>query len=305
MTNQTLGQQRMTAEYVRGALFGLAAVSIWAGNIVVAGFGLRSSLTPWDLSVIRFAVAGLILVPYLMRMGLALDRLGWIGLAALVLGGAPTVLLANAGLLFAPASHAGALFPGVMPLMVAVLAAAVLKEEFTLQKKVGFALIVTGVVAIVWGSGGTIGTAQNIGHLLFLSSALAFACYTVAMRRAGLDGLHAAAISAVGSMLIYMPPYAIIADAGIFDASPSAIALQALVQGLLTAVISYIVYGRAVSILGASSGAAFAASCPAMTALMAIPILGERPSGSDWIAITLISIGVYVVSGGPLPRRRA
>jgi drug/metabolite transporter (DMT)-like permease len=94
------------------------------------------------------------------------------------------------------------------------------------------------------------------------------------------------------------------AGAGILDASPSAIALQALVQGILTAVISYIVYGLAVSILGASSGAAFAASCPAMTALMAIPILGEWPSAVDWAAITLISVGVYVVSGGPMPRWR-
>ena len=97
---QPVTGERTTAVYARGALFGLAAVSIWAGNIVVAGLGLRSSLTPWDISAIRFAVAGLVLVPYLMRRGLALDRLGWIGLAALVLGGAPTVLLANAGLLF-------------------------------------------------------------------------------------------------------------------------------------------------------------------------------------------------------------
>jgi drug/metabolite transporter (DMT)-like permease len=138
---------------------------------------------------------------------------------------------------------------------------------------------------------------------LFLGAALAFACYTVAMRRARLDGLHAAAISAVGSMLVYIPPYTFAVGASVFDAPPGAIALQALVQGLLTAIISYIVYGLAVSILGASSGAAFAASCPAMTALMAIPILGEWPTAIDWIAIALISIGVYVVSGGPLPRR--
>jgi drug/metabolite transporter (DMT)-like permease len=280
-------------------------VSIWAGNIVVAGLGLRSSLTPWDITAIRFAVAGLVLLPFLMRRGLALDRLGWLGVAALVLGGAPTVMLANAGLLFAPASHAGALFPGVMPLMVAVLAAVILKEAFTRQKKAGFVLIATGVVGIVWGSGGTIGTTQNIGHLFFLGAALAFACYTVAMRRARLDGLHAAAISAVGSMLIYLPPYAILAGSGLFDASPGAIALQALVQGLLTAVFSYVAYGLAVGILGASSGAAFAASCPAMTAFMAIPILGEWPSAIEWIAIALISIGVYVGSGGPLPRARA
>lgn len=301
---QTAAKERTTAEYARGALFGLAAVLIWAGNIVVAGLGLRSSLTPWDISAIRFGVAGLVLVPYLMRSGLAVDRLGWIGLAALVLGGAPTVLLANAGLLFAPASHAGALFPGVMPLVVAVLAAAILKEAFTLQKRVGFLLIATGVVGIVSVSGATIGTSQNIGDLLFLASAFAFACYTIAMRRARLEGLHAAAISAVGSMLIYLPPYAIVAGAGIFDAPPSAIALQALVQGLLTAVFSYVLYGLAVGILGASSGAAFAASCPAMTALMAIPILGEWPSSVDWAAIVLISVGVYVVSGGPMPRWR-
>ncbi len=295
--------ERPTTAYVRGAVLGLAAVSIWAGNIVVGGLGLRSSLTPWDISAIRFAVAGLVLLPYLARRGLALDRLGWIGVAALVLGGVPTVLLANAGLLFAPASHAGALFPGVMPLMVTLLAAVFLKEAFTPQKQVGFTLIATGVVAMVWGSGGTIGTEQNIGHLLFLGSAFAFACYTVAMRRARLDALHAAAISAVASMLIYIPPYAVVAGAGVFEAPPGAIALQALVQGLLTAVISYVIYGLAIGILGASSGAAFAASCPAMTALMGIPILGEWPSQVDWIAIAIISVGVYVISGGPLPGR--
>jgi len=294
-------KERTTVEYARGALFGLGAVLIWAGNIVVAGLGLRSSLTPWDIAAIRFGVAGLVLLPYVMQRGLAIDRLGWIGLAALVLGGAPTVLLANAGLLFAPASHAGALFPGVMPLVVALLAAPILKEAFTPQKRIGFLLISTGIVGIVWVSGATIGTSQNIGHLLFLTSASAFACYTVAMRRARLEGLHAAAISAVGSMVIYLPPYAILAGAGLFDAPASAIALQALVQGLLTAVFSYVIYGLAVEILGASSGAAFAASCPAMTALLAIPMLGEWPSSIDWMAIALISVGVYVVSGGPMP----
>jgi len=294
-----------TSAYTRGALYGLAAVSIWAGNIVVAGVGLRSSLTPWDISAIRFGTAGLLLLAYLLRQGFAFERLGWMGLAALALGGAPTVLLANCGLQFAPAAHAGALFPGVMPLMVVILAAVVLKEVPTPQQGVGLVLIVTGVIGIVWGRGGSIGTTQNVGHLLFLGSAFAWACYTVALRRGRLDGLHAAAISAVGSALLYLPPYAYLAGASLFEASLGAIALQAFVQGLLTAVISYVFYGRAIGILGASSGAAFAALCPAMTALMAIPVLGEWPSAIDWLAIILISIGVYVVSGGPLRGLRA
>jgi drug/metabolite transporter (DMT)-like permease len=308
MTEVAIDRQT-AAEYARGALYGLAAVSIWSGWIVVARLGLRTSLTPWDIAALRFGVAGLLLLPYVLRKGLVLERVGWIGLAALVLGGGAPVLLANAGLLFAPAAHAGALFPGVMPLMVAVLAAVVLHEAFTNTKMIGFALILPGVFGIAWGTGGAIGSQQNIGHALFLGSGLAWACYTVAMRRARLDGVHAAAIAAVGALLLYVPVYLFIAGPRLAQvawghAPWGDIALQAFVQGLLTAIISLILYGRAVSILGASSAAAFAALCPAMTALLAIPILDEWPTTPDWMAIISISAGVYIVSGGPLPERQ-
>jgi drug/metabolite transporter (DMT)-like permease len=293
---------RDIAQYLRGAAFGLAAVSIWSGWIVVARLGLRTSLTPWDIAAIRFGVAGLLMLPLVLLRGLAVDRLGWSGLAAIVLGGAAPVFLANWGLLYAPAAHAGALFPGVMPLMVALLAAVALREEFTLAKKLGFALIVPGVLAIAFGSGAELGSLQNVGHALFLCAGAAWAFYTVAMRRARLDGLHAAAISAVGSMLLYLPVYCASPGIAVERASWFDVGLQAFVQGILTAIISLMLYGRAVSILGASSGAAFAALCPAMTALMAIPILGEWPQKLDWAAIVLISAGVYIVSGGPLPR---
>jgi drug/metabolite transporter (DMT)-like permease len=210
----------------------------------------------------------------------------------------------NAGLLFAPAAHAGALFSGGVPLMVALLAAPILHEPFTLAKKVGLALILAGVIVILWSAGGTIGTRQNIGDVLFLVGALLWGCYTVVMRRARLDGLHAAAIAAVGTLVLYLPVYAVFAGASLFKAPLTDIALQAFIQGFLAAIIALVLYGRAVSILGASGGAAFPALCPAMIAVLAIPVLGEWPTAIDWIAIILISAGVYVVSGGPLPGRR-
>ena len=67
-----------------------------------------------------------------------------------------------------------------------VLAAIILKEAFTLQKSAGLVLIVLGAIIIVWATGGTLGTRQNIGHVLFLCAGLAWAGYTVAMRRARL-----------------------------------------------------------------------------------------------------------------------
>lgn len=208
---------------MRGALYGLAAVSIWSGWIVVARLGLKTSLTSWDIAALRFGVAGLL-------------------------------------------------------------------------------LILPGVFCIAFGAGGVVDFMQSFGHALFLGSALAWACYTVAMRRVRLDCLHAAAIAAVGALVLYMPAYVLVEGAKIANAPLGDLALQAFVQGVLTAIASLVFYGRAVSILGASSGAAFAALSPAMTAVMAIPVLGEWPSATDWVAIASISVGVYVVSGGPLPR---
>src|SRR5207302_8394832 len=165
-------------------------------------------------------------------------------------------------------------------------------------------LIVTGVLGIVWGAGGTIGSRQNIGHAMFITAGILWAGYVVAMRKARLDGLHAAAIAAVGSLITYVPVYAVIFGTSLFNAPWHDLALQAFVHGLLVAVISFLCIGRAVSLLGASNGSAFAALAPAITAILAIPILGEWPATSDWIAMLLISGGVYIASGGLLSVRR-
>ena len=292
-------------EYTRGALFGLAAVSIWASWVVAVRFGLRTSLKPWDVTAIRFSVAGLILLPYLLKKGLAVDRLGKGGLAAIVLGGgAPMVLLSYGGLLFAPAAHAASLYTALIPLYVAILATVVLGEPFTVAKRIGLALIVAGAFGIAWGAGGAIGSRQNIGDIMFISAGMLWACYTVAMRKARLQGLHAAAIAAVGSLIAYVPVYAIVFGTNLFNVPLRDLAVQAFVHGILVAVISLVLYGRAVSLLGASNGSAFAALAPAITAILAIPILDEWPATSDWIAMLLISGGVYIASGALLSVRR-
>jgi len=298
-------QQQTSVNYTRGALYGLGAVCIWAAFIVVSRLGVRTSLTPWDVTAIRYSVAGLLLLPYLARKGLAVDRLGWGGILAIIVGcGAPPVLLVNAGLLFAPAAHAGALYPGASPLIVALLAMIFLNDRITSQKWIGFVLIAGGAFVMVWGSGAGIGTKQNIGDAMFLAAALAWAGFTVVMKRVGLDGLHAASIAAVGSLIFYLPPYVLATGATVLNAPLSAILLQAIVQGVLTAIVALLFYGRAVAILGATGGAAFLALTPVATGMMAIPVLGEWPTASEWFSIALISVGVYVLSGGRLPARR-
>ena len=93
--------------FLKGAVFGFAAVSIWASWSVVTRLAVTTGLDASDIAALRFGVAGLLLSPVLLQRGLARDRLGWLGLAVIIAGvGAPYALVAAVGLRFAPAYDA-------------------------------------------------------------------------------------------------------------------------------------------------------------------------------------------------------
>jgi drug/metabolite transporter (DMT)-like permease len=302
LPNQPVVSHSDTRQFVIGATCAISAVALWAGWLVMMRLGVTTRLPTTDLAALRFAVAGLVLFPIVLRRGLAIDRLGWLGFAAVVIGaGAPVPLVIGMGLGFAPAAHAGALYQGVVPFAVACLAAIVLGERVPAIRKLGLLLIACGAVMIGGLGLSSLTGRQNIGHILFLSSAFMTACYTVAIRCAGIDGLHAAAIAAVVSVLFYLPIYFVFFEDDLFNKPTADLVFQALYQGVLTAAISLALYGRAIRLLGASKAAAFVALGPTMTALIGIPVLGEWPSSVVWAAAVIITAGVCLASGGPLP----
>jgi drug/metabolite transporter (DMT)-like permease len=300
-TNQ-IKDPATAGRFVIGAVCAIAAVAIWAGWLVMMRVGVTTTLTAFDLTALRFAIAGVVLLPVVLRRGLAFDRLGWPGLMAVVIGaGAPVPLLVGAGLSFAPVAHASVLTYGIAPLIVACLAAVALKERLVPIRK--FGLVLVGLGGLVIGGLGisSFGGRQSIGHLLFLTAACLWACYTVAIRRARLDGLHAAAIAAVVSLLVYFPLYLTFADNRLLELSSTDLVGQGFYQGVVTAAVSLALFGRSIILLGASKAAAFVALAPVIAALLAIPALGEWPTSVDWLAIGMITAGVYLASGAPVP----
>ena len=202
--------------------------------------------------------------------------------------GAPYALVAAGGLRFAPAHDGGALNPGFMPLFVALIAALVLGEKLSTMRKLGLSLILAGALIIVgqpaaaWSAAWS--TSRTFGDALFLSAAFLSAGFTVVMRQAKLDPLHAAALVSTGSLVIYLPIYLALYGTRLAQMPLADFTVQAMFQGVLVTIVSLLLYGRVVAILAASSGAAFGALVPALSALFAIPLLGEWPNETDWSA---------------------
>ncbi len=294
--------------YLEGAVSGLAAVSIWASWGVITRLAVTTSLSAWDIVALRFGVAGLLLAPIVVRQGLARDRLGSVGLAVLIAGnGAPYALVAATGLQFAPAYDQGALNPGCMPLLVALIATVTLREKLSVTRRMGLSLMLAGAAIIVashgWREAWSI--SRTGGDALFLLASFLTACFTVKMQQSKLEPLHAAALVSTGSLVICLPIYLFLRGARLAELTLGEFAIQALFQGVLVTIVALLLYCRAVAILGASGGAAFGALVPKLSALLAIPLLAEWPTPAGWIAITLVSAGVYLASGGPLAPRRA
>ncbi|HLF09574.1 MAG TPA: EamA/RhaT family transporter, partial [Gammaproteobacteria bacterium] len=84
-----------------GAAYGTLAALIWGGFPAITKLAMASdTLTAWDITALRFGVAGLILLPIFLRRGLGTMR--WPVALLLACGaGAPYVLLTAGGLAFA------------------------------------------------------------------------------------------------------------------------------------------------------------------------------------------------------------
>ena len=289
------------ADYTRGALWGLFAISIWVGWILYTRVGVTSAtskMSPYDLVALRFACAGLVMLPILWRRGLAVGRTGvgnWLLIVSCA--GVPYVLLASSGLQYAPAAQAGALIPGTLPLWAALLAMLFLKEHISGLRRVGLALIPVGIVTILGAGLFHFETGYWRGHLMFIGASMTWATFTIAMRRSGLEAMHAAAIVSVVSMVVYLPVYLLFLPHQLSATPWPAIIGQTLFQGIVVSIVSLVAYARAVNILGASLGASFASLVPVLAMLAAIPLLGEVPGVSDVIGIVVITVGVFLASG--------
>lgn len=280
-----------------GIAWGLLAVAIWSGSLVLMRVGIKTTLNAYDIAALRFGFAAVILLSTIWKEGFAIERLRWWGLSIFVLGqGAPYAVLVGLGLKFVPASQAAALLPGPMSAIAAVFGAVILHERLSARRWLGVGAILLGSLLIAGLAGGPV---QHFGHVALLIAAVLWAFYIVVFRRTRLSALHATAIVAVGSAISYLPIYVAFLPSELGSAPLTDIVTQSLYQGGLTTVVGLLAFNRAVALLGASAGAALPALVPVLTLVMAAVLLNEIPEPSGVFAACFIAIGVFLVSSTP------
>src|SRR5262249_42163811 len=258
-----------SADYLKGALCGLAVASIWASWSAMTRFAVPTRFGPWEVALLRYGLAGLLLAPVVARRGLARDRLGWLGLGAIVAGaGAPYAFVAATALHLAPVADLSALNPGCIPLFVAAIAFASVHESVSSAQRAGLALILAGAALLIGSNVTNVDaswtTSRAFGAMLSLLAAFMWAVFTVVMRRADPDPLHAVALVSVGSLAIYLPVYLAWRGPALAYVPLAELGFQAIFHGVVVTIVSLLFYGRAVALLGASGGAAFGALVPAL-----------------------------------------
>jgi len=293
----------------KGVLLGLMAALIWGGYLAYSRLGVTQGLRPDDFAMLRFGVAGLVMLPYLARHGvLSLAGVGWWRSLALTACAGPVFMLIVAGgYTLAPLPHGAVIPPSSMTVSSMILAALVLGDHPSRARMAGVGVILIGLVCVA--GGGLLsgkGEATWLGDLMFASAGFLWAVFTVLQKRWGIAPMQATAAVSVLSLVLLLPPYLLWSGfERIVALPPAALATQVVVQGLLAGVVAVVAYAAAVVVLGASRAALFPALVPGTAILIGIPLTGEWPTPLQWVGIAVVMAGLLTALGVQLHPRAA
>ncbi len=290
----------------------VVTVLIWTSFIVIARASAMRSLTPFDISVLRFIGAGSVLLPWaLWQIHVKGAPRGWLGISLLptrltvyagLLAGVAYSFLAYSGFFFAPAAHASVLMPGMLPLWTALLSIAVFGERVSPARWAALGLLLLGA-ALVGGASIWQGIAQGqgvwIGDVLFLCTSFTWASFGLLIRRYQPDPIAITAAVSAFCLVTVVPVFAILVASGVMPTGLNRapwweICFQMFVQGGLSVVVSGITFAIMIRHYGPVKTTMVTALVPGLSALGAVAFLGEPLGLNLLLGLACVTLGIVL-----------
>ena len=292
------------------AVAGLLLSSLlWAGNALVAR-ATAGEIPPFALSFWRWVLALLVLLPFvagpLWRQRAVLRRAGWRLALTAALG-----IGAYNSLLYSAAQSTTAinitLLNTCIPLATFIGAGFLLKDWPSQRAWSGMLIAVIGLLVLISQARleNLLGLTFNPGDLVMLLAVLAWALYTVLLRRWGayfaLPPLVLLAAFVTVGIVVILPFYLLeFGRVGGFEATPRTLGAIGY-TALFASLVAYVTWNQGVKIIGAARASLALYSMPVFAAVLAYALLGETLQAFHWIGGALIFAGLLWAT---LPRRR-
>ncbi len=277
--------------------------AISAGTYLAAKRAL-AELSPFELGLVRFALAAACFTALLLRRPPRVSRRDLAALAGLGFVAVPLNQgFFLAGLALSTPGHAALLY-ALTPVFVFVLARLRLGERAGPVKLGGIALAFAGVVVVLFSRGlvrlSAAERAALAGDLLLLGAVVAWAVYVVLGKpyaeRYG--AVPATGLSLVAGTLLYLPFGVAVADWRHFEALSAVGWATVAYLVALTSVVAYLVYYAALARAEASRVAIWSNLQPVLTAVLAWALYGERLTAAFLAGGAMVLAGVVLTERG-------
>ncbi|MEP0369205.1 MAG: DMT family transporter [Cyclobacteriaceae bacterium] len=273
------------------AIFGaIFIVLVWSGWIILSRVGVQSSLTPADITILRFGVATLCTLPFSLTYDWKKVTL-WKAVIVSLGCGFPYTMFVFNGLEVIKAANAGVIVNGLLPVFGAIFALWALGELTTRRKLVAILVILTANI-LMMGSPRNIGE-EWFGWLMLVGASLVFSSYLFLGKRWGYTVKDVLAFLPLINMIIFLPIWWF-SESGFSEATASSLVTQALYQGVLVSVITLILTFYAIQHIGAMTLSMFFSFVPFTTAILAWVLLKESLTLTEILAIILCSLGLLL-----------
>ena len=278
---------------VTAALFGATWVAApWATH----------EIPPMVVACVRFATAAVLLFGWCRLRGIPIplrraDIPIVLGVTATSVVGYNILFLY--GVTLAPASHGAVITPGLIPIFTLLLGRILFRETILWRQGLGV-VVCLGGLSLVVGPAFAGDPAALFGDLLYATSALLWATYTI-LGRAVTKRFHVAAITclsgAVGA-LVFLPLGLLdpVGFGALATASPRALAGLAYLGSLGTAV-GFVLFYLGVQRIGSARASAYTVLIPLFGVSLTVPILGEPLDPISLVGAAIVIGGLWLTQG--------
>lgn len=292
------GQERL-------ALFAAMATGIQVGAAMAATRYVAFDLGPASLALLRYAIALLCLLPFLVagrRLAVARKDIPMVMLLGVVQFGILIALL-NLGLRYMPATRAGLLFT-TFPLLTMVIAAALGRERLTAWKTAGVLLSIAGV-AIVLGEGLLVRGVETewLGAACVLGAALCGATCSVLYRPyLARNGTLSVGFLAMLGAVLFLAALAVWEDFYVAPPALSEFGWGVVAFIGLSSGVGYLLWLWALKHTSPTRVTVFLSLSPVAAALLGVLLLGEPLTWGTLAGMAAVIGGLWAATRGAGPK---